>query len=76
MRFSIGQEQQSGRYYLSIPVANRWVDYEEYYEISKAMHDAYPQNREELLAFAEQCRKRMQDHCLLVQPGKERGHAV
>jgi hypothetical protein len=34
-RFSIGIEESSGRFYLSIPVSNGLVDYEEYYEIDR-----------------------------------------
>jgi hypothetical protein len=32
--FSIGREMDGQKYYLAIPVSNRLVDYEEYYEIS------------------------------------------
>ena len=53
-RFTIGRDLESGRHYLSIPVSNRLCDYEEYYEIAKATHDAYPANLAELIAFAEQ----------------------
>jgi hypothetical protein len=72
-RFSIGQELESGRYYLSIPVANSQVDYEEYYEISRAMHDSYPSNREDLSAFAAACRRSEKDAFLLQKPGRNRG---
>jgi len=72
-RFSIGHELESGRYYLSIPVANPYVDYEEYYEISKAMHDLYPRNLDELRSFAEACRQQKNDALLLQQPGRLRG---
>lgn len=41
-RFSIGLELESGRCYLAIPVSNRLCDYEEYYEIDRSTHDAYP----------------------------------
>jgi hypothetical protein len=34
-RFAVGQEQDSGKYYLSIPVSNGLVEYEEYYEITQ-----------------------------------------
>lgn len=74
-RFSIGREQESGRHYLSIPVANRLCDYEEYYGISAAAHDAYPGNLDALVEFARQCRLRANDHLLLLQPGSDRGVA-
>jgi hypothetical protein len=72
-RFSIGQETESGRYYLSIPVSNRLCDYEEYYLISKHAHDAYPSNLEALREFAQQCRERRHDDLLYLAPGSDRG---
>jgi hypothetical protein len=74
-RFSIGREAESGRYYLSVPVSNRLCDYEEYYEIAKAAHDAYPVNLAELAAFAGGCRARLNDGLLMVTPGTDRGVA-
>lgn len=72
-RFSIGREVESGRYYLAIPVSNRLCDYEEYYEIPRSSHDAYPGNLVELVALATRCRARMCDDLLLVPPGMDRG---
>ena len=72
-RFSIGQEAESGLYYLSIPVSNNLCDYEEYYQISKAVHDAYPTNLAELIEFTRQCRERRNDHLLFLKPGSDRG---
>lgn len=72
-RFSLGVEAESGRFYLSIPVSNRMVDYEEYYEISREAHDEYPENVEALALFANECRARKWDHVLLVKPGEDRG---
>jgi hypothetical protein len=72
-RFSIGRELESGRYYLAIPVSNRLCDYEEYYEITRSTHDAYPGNLAELAALASCCRARMCDDLLLVPPGSDRG---
>ena len=72
-RYSIGRETESGRCYLSIPVSNRLTDYEEYYEISAELHDGYPENEALLDAFAEKCRKRMNDGLLFLPPGSDRG---
>jgi hypothetical protein len=74
-RFSIGQELESGRYYLDIPVSNRLSDYEEYYETDRAAHDGYPGNLAELAAFASRCRARMCDELLIIPPGPDRGVA-
>ena len=75
-RYSIGREAESGRYYLSIPVSNRLVEYDEYYEISAELHDGYPGNQALVDAFAERCRKRMNDGLLFLQPGTDRGIAT
>ena len=72
-RYSLGSETESGRFYLSIPVSNSLVDYEQYYEISKGAYDAYPENVEALNRFADECRARRWDHLLLVKPGRDRG---
>jgi hypothetical protein len=72
-RFSVGQELDSGRFYLSIPVSNRLADYEEYYEISRAAHDRYRRDPAELSEFAKKCRSRECDHLLFIQPGSDRG---
>ena len=72
-RFSVGQEIESGRYYLSIPVSNRLADYEEYYEIPKELHDAYLTDIDPLVKLAAQCRARQCDERLLLKPGSNRG---
>ena len=75
-RFSIGREISSGRYYLSIPVSNHMVDYEEYYEISQEAHDAYPSNEASLGKFADECRANAHDALLLQRSGNNRGVAT
>ena len=39
-RYSIGIESDSQRYYVSIPVSNGILDYEEYYQIDSAQYEA------------------------------------
>lgn len=72
-RFSIGRETETSRYYLSVPVSNRSVDYEEYFEISESQYIGYPGNLKELADFAEACRRRENDHLLIMNPGSDRG---
>lgn len=72
-RLSVGRELETGRYYLSIPVSNRPCDYEEYYLIPRADHDAYPANVAALAEFATQCRARLRDELLYLKPGADRG---
>ena len=40
-RYAIGIEKESGRHYLSIPVTNHMIDYEEYYEISESDYNIF-----------------------------------
>lgn len=73
LRFSLGVEQETGKYYLSIPVANRRVDYEEYYEIDKDAFERYQADPAAAAAFLERCRNREADDLLILKPGSDRG---
>jgi len=75
LRFSIGREAVSGKYYLSIPVSSGIVDYEEFYEISQELHDGYPGNVDALTLIANRCRARECDDRLFMKPGTNRGVA-
>lgn len=70
--FSIGLEETSGKFYLSIPVSNRLVDYEEHNEIPKACFDRYLEKPDSALEFVEQCRNQRMDHLLMIKPGSDR----
>ncbi len=72
-RFSLGVVEDSARYYLSIPVSNSFVDYEEYYEISQADFNLFQSNTEQAAFFADECRSRMHDNVLIIKPGSDRG---
>lgn len=72
-RFTVGFEESTGRYYLSIPVSNPYLDYEEYYEIDHQQFAACPGNIEELRTIAAKCRARTNDDRLIVKPGSMRG---
>jgi hypothetical protein len=73
LRFAIGIEEESGRYYLSIPVANRMVDHEEYYEIDPATYQHFRTDPDAANAFADRCRHRELDDLLFHNPGRDRG---
>ncbi len=75
LRFSLGIEEESGRYYLSIPVANRLADYEEYYEIGRDDFERFRNDPASAAGFLARCRAREADELLIVQPGKDRGTA-
>lgn len=72
-RVALGIEEESGRYYLSIPVSNRLADYVEYYEIERAAFDLYILDAASAVAFAESCRRREMDRLLMFSPGRDRG---
>lgn len=71
--FSVGIEESSGEYYVSIPVSNRHVDYEEYYRIDKDIYEKYKEDLSQLEFIADECRKHMRDDDLLIKPGPDRG---
>ena len=72
--FALGQETDSGRYYLSIPVSNRLVDYEEYYELTDDEFQRLSDDVERLKGLAQKCRERKNDDRLMMKPGSDRGH--
>ena len=72
-RFSIGIEEQSGKHYLSIPVSNPFIDYEEYYEISEANFKEFESDMRKALGFVQACKERTNDQLLIQKPGKLRG---
>ncbi|WP_090681008.1 hypothetical protein [Paraburkholderia phenazinium] len=74
-RFAIGREIDSGRYYPSIPVSNRLVDYDEYYEITESDTERFRNDPGLAWQFAEKCRNRMMDDALIIKPGPDRGVA-
>ena len=75
-RFSLGIEETSGRYYVSIPVSNGMVDYEEYYEIDRAAFERYRVDPSTAIGFVERCRNREADELLIQKPGSNRGTAI
>ena len=75
-RYSIGVEATSGRYYASIPVSNRIVDYEEYYELTEDQYRNFLRDRGAAIEFVEACRRREHDDLLLQRPGSNRGTPV
>ncbi len=74
-RFSLGIELASWQFYLSIPVSNALVDYEEYYRIDQARYTAWLQDPSAALPIVVRCRRRELDHALMMQPGTQRGTA-
>ncbi len=75
-RYSIGIEEETGKYYLSFPVSNPYVDYEEYYEISSELYNGHPETIPDIEHLLEECRSQERDDLLLQKPGKYRGTAT
>lgn len=74
--FLWGGEETSERFYVSVPVSNAMVDYEEYYEIDHPTLVRFQINLEQALAFVTLCRQRKVNDLLMVQPGQNRGTAT
>ena len=70
--FSVGVEEKSGRYYLSIPVGSTKADYEEYYWLDNDTYKKHESDLSSLEFLAEECRKRFRDDDLVYKPGSER----
>ena len=75
-RFAVGQEKDSQRYYLSIPVSNGLVEYEEYYELSPEEFTRFSRGLDEMRQLAVECRARQEDGRLMMKPGSKRGDPV
>ncbi|MGW6374978.1 hypothetical protein ACWFRB_02780 [Rhodococcus sp. NPDC055112] len=75
-RFSIGVELESGRRYVSFPVSNGVVDYEEYYEINPDEYERFLLNPGEARGFVDECRRHTRDDLLIMKPGKNRGTPI
>lgn len=75
-RFSIGTEDVSGVHYISIPVRNPYVEYEEYYKIDDSEYRNCPGNLDALRKVAEKCRARLNDDNLIMKPGRLRGQPI
>ncbi len=75
-RYSIGTETESGRKYISVPVSNGPLDYEEYYELRPEQNSNFLADKDAAVEFAESCRRRECDDLLIEKPGWNRGTPV
>ncbi len=71
--YSLGRDIKLDCYILSIPVANTYVDYEEYYKLSEQEFHLFMNNEELAKNFANECRLRQHDDLLTLVPGTDRG---
>lgn len=74
-RFSIEEDQDTGKYYLAFPVFNGYFDDLEFYEILPDELGHFMRDEKALLAFVDNSRNRLNDGRLMIEPGKRRGYA-
>ena len=72
-RFSLELDEDSGRTFVAIPVANRMTDYLEWYEVGAEEFARMRADPDLAFALAERARRRELDHLLLFAPGADRG---
>lgn len=72
-RYSIDRDLDSGKYYLSFPVFNGMVEYEEYYEILSTEIDSIMKDEGARKRLLETSRNHQNDDRLLFKPGRLRG---
>ncbi|WP_250150106.1 hypothetical protein [Mycolicibacter acidiphilus] len=75
-RYSVGIEDRTSRCYVSIPVSNGPVDYEERYAITPSQYQLFLADRVAAIEFVGSCRRRECDDLLMEKPGWNRGTPV
>jgi hypothetical protein len=75
-RFSLGIEETSAQFYVSFPVFNGIIEYEEYYAIDQQMSERFHHDLASALDFVNRCRRRELDELLMQKPGSNRGSAI
>jgi hypothetical protein len=73
LRYALEFDDRTGRCYVTIPVSNRLVDYEEAYEVDRATFEHFRADPRSAAGFLARCRNRELDHLLREQPGADRG---
>lgn len=72
-RYTLGIDAETGGHFLSIPVANGLVDYEEYYRLNPEEYASFTSDSTVARSFADACLRREQDDRLIIQAGSDRG---
>lgn len=75
MRFSLDVDEESGRSFVSIPVHNAMVEYDEWYEVDRETFESYRADPTRAHDFVEKAKRRELDHLLWFKPGTDRGVA-
>jgi hypothetical protein len=72
-RFSLAFDTHEKCHVLTMPVVNRLVDYEECYRLTEKQYLSFRDNPALGRSFAYECRMRLHDALLILQPGADRG---
>lgn len=72
-RFAIGHDTETKQHYISFPVSNRMVDYEEYYALTPDESARLEACIGELRTLVAECRAHREDERLIMKPGSDRG---
>lgn len=75
-RYSLGFDEDSGKYYVSFPVSTGIVDYEEYYAMTAEQYQRFSDRQDLALQFVDSCHQRQHDDLLIQKPGWNRGTPV
>lgn len=68
-------ELEGGRYFIGLPMTNINIEYTEYYEIRRELHDLIRVSRAHAFDFIRDCCEYKNDRYLLTIPSlKDRGH--
>lgn len=72
-RFSLDVDENTGRSFVSIPVRNSLVEYDEWYEVDDDTFERFQADPTLAHEFVARAKRREIDHLLLLQPGADRG---
>jgi hypothetical protein len=72
-RYSLGIDLKVDGYFLSFPVTNGVVDYEEHYGLTSAQYELLMTDQTAALKFLDECRRREHDELLVYRPHSSRG---
>lgn len=75
-RYSLGIDLKTSGHFLSIPVDNRIVEYNEHYALSAEQHERFLDDWQAAVRFADECRARMHDDQLIYEPSENRGEPL
>lgn len=74
-RFSLDVDEESGRCFVSVLVANTVTEYDESYVVDSETFGAFLEDPERAHDFVARAKRRELDALLLLQPGADRGFA-